>query len=941
MAGNVIEVTIRAKDEATRTINNLTSGLRSLEARGGPLASVFGGVAGGIEAIGPAGLVAAAGLTAVAVASVAATRAFVDVVKEGADIGDALNKMASQTGLTVEELSKLKFAADQNESSLEAVASAAKFMSKNLYEAQQGGKEARDTLAALGFTGDEAAGHLGTTSEALVKVADKLKAIPDQGTRVALALKLMGRGAIESLPLFQQGGDVIVGYGQKLENMNAVVTTTAGVLGDNFNDALSKVRTQMDALKTKVAENALPAFITVVEASSGAVEKFAAAIESNKDAIALFADTIASVANVGISITVKGIEAVHAASKALEPLVAAARFLRDPIGVTFKGVDKQFQRGTPIAPTPEAPTGTTAPNKRILSDAEKKAIADAKAEAEKFATALQRAYLVSDQLGESLKAAFGVKPATGLIADFQKELEAAAAAAKELRGVPTGQDGKPLSAAGIAESKVQVELPDLAPLDEIPLKIDAAGERALALSEIFEGLGLNVEGLLDRLTAVGESLDGIGAIGAAVSGTLSQGLAIVFDPMRVAIEGTMQAVSVLGQQFDALGSSLIDKLIPATVHFRGITGAIEGATRAMLRFVASITLAIAKALVLKAITTVLHIPFLSSGGGISKAVTNDSPWGLNRGGSVGLSQGGGIARLSSGGAITNVFNSITQPIVRLVSGGSVVNNVSHFVSGGAVNNSTSNRTDSMLQKISHFVQGGSVNNSTSSRMESVVNKLAHFVSGGSVANNSSSVSNVSHFVRGGAVAAGLIGLATGGSLAMPRLASGGSLAPTYNQSQSVDARRYAFSRGGAVAHLASGGAISNQTSFGGHSTHFGDQSFSNVIHAADGLRLVPGFPQSYDSVPAMLAPGEVVLPNVGGKSPSDLLGNLGNLSRDLSVVIARSQQPNAQGQGAAAPMFGEIHIHANDADSVRHSVRPGGEFGRQLARSDELGRASW
>ncbi len=74
------------------------------------------------------------------------------------------------------------------------------------------------------------------------------------------------------------------------------------------------------------------------------------------------------------------------------------------------------------------------------------------------------------------------------------------------------------------------------------------------------------------------------------------------------------------------------------------------------------------------------------------------------------------------------------------------------------------------------------------------------------------------------------------------------------------------------------------------------------------------------SVPAMLAPGEVVLPNVGGKSPSDLLGNLGNLSRDLSTVIARSQSPGAQGGQAQAPMFGEIHIHANDADSVRHAV---------------------
>jgi len=122
-------------------------------------------------------------------------------------------------------------------------------------------------------------------------------------------------------------------------------------------------------------------------------------------------------------------------------------------------------------------------------------------------------------------------------------------------------------------------------------------------------------------------------------------------------------------------------------------------------------------------------------------------------------------------------------------------------------------------------------------------------------------------------------------------------------------------RGGSVAALAGGGSIR------GAVPTLGLAHGGAMIHAASGLRVVPGSPQAFDSVPAMLAPGEVVLPTIGGRMPGDILAGLSQLGKDVTTLMARSFMP--QMQPAFAGGGSTYNVSTIDADGFRSFLRDG------------------
>src|SRR5262245_13239823 len=86
--------------------------------------------------------------TAIAAPLVAATKHFLEA-------GDALSKMSDRTGLTVEALSQLNYAAGQSGTSSEALETGLKKMSNLLFDASNGSKAANETLSRLGLSVDK------------------------------------------------------------------------------------------------------------------------------------------------------------------------------------------------------------------------------------------------------------------------------------------------------------------------------------------------------------------------------------------------------------------------------------------------------------------------------------------------------------------------------------------------------------------------------------------------------------------------------------------------------------------------------------------------------------------------------------------------------------------------------------------------------------------
>jgi hypothetical protein len=101
----------------------------------------------------------------------------------------------------------LKFAAEQSETSLEAVASGVKFMQRNLAEAASGNETAARSFRALGLSIADM--QTKSTNDQLLAMADALKDVEDPALRTKLAMDIMGRGSLEMMPLLLEGADGI------------------------------------------------------------------------------------------------------------------------------------------------------------------------------------------------------------------------------------------------------------------------------------------------------------------------------------------------------------------------------------------------------------------------------------------------------------------------------------------------------------------------------------------------------------------------------------------------------------------------------------------------------------------------------------------------------------------------------------------------------------
>src|SRR5262245_48785308 len=77
---------------------------------------------------------------------------FIAAVKHFADAGDQLNKMSQRTGVSVESLSELGYAAEQSGADLETLEGGLRKMQRTLVDAAQGSKSANETLHTLGLS---------------------------------------------------------------------------------------------------------------------------------------------------------------------------------------------------------------------------------------------------------------------------------------------------------------------------------------------------------------------------------------------------------------------------------------------------------------------------------------------------------------------------------------------------------------------------------------------------------------------------------------------------------------------------------------------------------------------------------------------------------------------------------------------------------------------
>ncbi len=171
----------------------------------------------------------------------AAGISFTAIINQAIQVAGALNDTAVKTGISIDALQRLQFAAGLSGGSLENVSGAVGRMQKALITAGEGSKEATEALDRLGLSASEILAL--SPDKQFEAVAVAIASIEDPAARTTAAMDLFGKSGAELVP-------TLVAIGTNSEEINAQLSSIGGPVSA---EAIAKVDTlgdQLDVLKT-------------------------------------------------------------------------------------------------------------------------------------------------------------------------------------------------------------------------------------------------------------------------------------------------------------------------------------------------------------------------------------------------------------------------------------------------------------------------------------------------------------------------------------------------------------------------------------------------------------------------------------------------------------------------------------------------------------------
>jgi hypothetical protein len=204
-------------------------------------------------------------LKSLALVGVATATAVGVFVKKSIDAMDALDEVSQKTGVAVQALSKLGYAANVEGVGMQGLQQAFVFLSRNMSEAAQGAGSAIPAFNALGIAFKNNDGTLRSSEQVFLDVAEKFAGMEDGAGKTALAMAIFGRAGAQLIPMLNQGRAGLEAYGAELEAFGGVITPKAAAEAAHFNDNLNRLQGALGAVGQSIAMELLPSLTRLSE----------------------------------------------------------------------------------------------------------------------------------------------------------------------------------------------------------------------------------------------------------------------------------------------------------------------------------------------------------------------------------------------------------------------------------------------------------------------------------------------------------------------------------------------------------------------------------------------------------------------------------------------------------------------------------------------------
>ena len=252
---NVTNIEIRAQDKTTTAFRKVNSGLNKLDANLRTTSGAMGLMNGGLGKM--AGLMGG-------VIGIAAIKSFSSNLLK---IGDRLQKVSLQLGISVEQLEIYQFAASQSGVNTEALNKSLQKFSINIGEAGTGAKTQVEAFEGLGISIHDTNGNLKDSPALFAEVATAISNLQSPTEKIRLATDLFGKSGVELVPLLNAGE-------QGIKNFEKTLRDAGGIIGGEAADAMAVFNDKIDILGTGLRGKLAPVLVSILPALTLLAENF-------------------------------------------------------------------------------------------------------------------------------------------------------------------------------------------------------------------------------------------------------------------------------------------------------------------------------------------------------------------------------------------------------------------------------------------------------------------------------------------------------------------------------------------------------------------------------------------------------------------------------------------------------------------------------------------
>lgn len=372
MANPESKFVITAEDRATATLKRVSA--------------EFGGL--GRAALSAAGMLTGLG-------SALSVGVIVSQVKAVADLQDRFGKLAQQTGIGVQSLTELDYAAKLSDVSTEDLSTGITRLTSKMGDVAQGSKEAAAVFDSLGVKVKNSDGSLRSSEEVLKDIAQRFSEFADGSTKTAYAVEIFGRSGAKLIPLLNSGRDGLAEMADEARQLGVVFDEKAAKAAERFNDNLTRLGQAAQGLKIELLQGLIPPLTEItqrfIEARAAGIDFIDALdIAANIKGFGTLDEKIADVqrrlegAKSGqwtglFSNDVKGLQAELEKLLALRRRVEGRETAQHPAGFSTAllgrggttGAEPPRLRGAATGSTPKIPQAELTDEQKLIVDAGK------------------------------------------------------------------------------------------------------------------------------------------------------------------------------------------------------------------------------------------------------------------------------------------------------------------------------------------------------------------------------------------------------------------------------------------------------------------------------------------------------------------------------------------------------------------------------------------